>query len=69
MHPKAFDFDRVITRSLMEMIEVVENLDTSIYGVLIIDSIIHLWEAARAAMRRDRQDSEGSKRKESFVLS
>jgi KaiC/GvpD/RAD55 family RecA-like ATPase len=47
VHPKAFDFDRLITRSLMETIEAVESLDTKIYGVLVIDSITHLWEAAR----------------------
>ena len=49
VHPEAFDFDRLITRSLMETIEAVENLDPKVYGVLIIDSITHLWEAARAA--------------------
>jgi NTP pyrophosphatase (non-canonical NTP hydrolase) len=27
VHPKAFDFDRLITRSLMETLEVVEALD------------------------------------------
>lgn len=49
VHPKAFDFDRLITRSLMETLEVVESLDPKVYGVLVIDSITHLWEAARAA--------------------
>ena len=49
VHPKAFDFDRLITRSLMETIEAVEGIDPKVYGVLIIDSITHLWEAARAA--------------------
>lgn len=49
VHPKAFDFDRLITRSLMETLEVVETLDPKVYGVLVIDSITHLWEAARAA--------------------
>ncbi len=49
VHPRAFDFDRLITRSLMETIEAVESLDPKVHGVLIIDSITHLWEAARAA--------------------
>jgi hypothetical protein len=49
VHPKAFDFDRLITRSLMETLEAVESLDPKIHGVLVIDSITHLWEAARAA--------------------
>lgn len=48
-HPDAFDFDRLITRSLMETIEAVESIDPEEYGVLVIDSITHLWEAARAA--------------------
>ena len=39
----------LITRSLMETLEVVEGLDPKVYGVLAIDSITHLWEAARAA--------------------
>ena len=48
-HPKAFDFDRIITRSLMDTLEAVEELDPNVYGVLVIDSITHLWEAARNA--------------------
>jgi hypothetical protein len=38
VHPKAFDFDRLITRSLMETLEVVEALDTKTYGVLGIEA-------------------------------
>jgi hypothetical protein len=49
VHPKAFDFDRLITRSLMETLEAVESIDPKVHGVLVIDSITHLWEAARAA--------------------
>jgi hypothetical protein len=49
VHPEAFDFDRIITRSLMETLEAVEELDAKVHGVLVIDSITHLWEAARAA--------------------
>ena len=48
-HPAAFDFDRIITRSLMDTIEAVESLDPKEHGVLVIDSITHLWEAARNA--------------------
>lgn len=48
-HPEAFDFDRLITRSLMETLEAVESIDPKEYGVLVIDSITHLWEAARNA--------------------
>jgi len=49
VHPKAFDFDRLVTRSLMETVEAVASLDTNEHGVLILDSITHLWEAAKAA--------------------
>jgi hypothetical protein len=45
VHPKAFDFDRLITRSLMETLVAVESIDPSTHGVLVIDSITHLWEA------------------------
>lgn len=49
VHPEAFDIDCLYTRSLMEAVEAVESLDTDFYGVVIIDSMTHLWEAAIAA--------------------
>lgn len=49
VHPEAFDFDVLVTRSLMETVEAVENIDPNEYGVVVIDSITHLWESARAA--------------------
>lgn len=49
VHPKAFDFDRLITRSIMETVDAIESIDTNEHGVIVIDSITHLWEAARAA--------------------
>jgi hypothetical protein len=48
-HPEAFDFDALYTRSLTEVISSVKGLPTDQYGVVIIDSITHLWEAAMAA--------------------
>lgn len=48
-HPAAFDFDAIYTRSLTEVVDEVESLDPNVYGVVIIDSITHLWEAARNA--------------------
>jgi len=51
VHPKAFDLDRLITRSLMETLQAVESIDTKIRGILVIDNITHLWEAARAACK------------------
>jgi len=32
VHPKAFDFDRLITRSLMETLEAVESIDPKTQG-------------------------------------
>jgi|SRR5581483_7552475 len=49
VHPKAFDFDRLITRSIMETVEAIESIDPAEHSVVVIDSITHLWEAARAA--------------------
>lgn len=48
-HPKPFDFDRLITRSLMETIDAVESIDPAEHSVVVVDSITHLWEAARQA--------------------
>lgn len=48
-HPAGFDFDALYTRSIMETLEAVRTLDTSVYSVVVIDSITHLWEAAREA--------------------
>lgn len=49
VHPDAFDFDALYTRSLTEVISAIRGLDPSVYGVVITDSVTHLWEAARAA--------------------
>ncbi|RPH38326.1 hypothetical protein EHM92_00145 [bacterium] len=49
VHPMAFDFDRIQTAQLMDVLEAVETLDTDVYGVVVIDQMTTLWEAARAA--------------------
>lgn len=49
VHPKAFDFDRLITRSIMETVEAIESVDPAVHSVIVIDSITHLWEAAKAS--------------------
>lgn len=49
VHPDAFDFDRIVTRSIFEVLEAVEELDPKEHSVLVIDSITHLWDAARAS--------------------
>jgi hypothetical protein len=49
VHPEEFDFDAIYTRSLMKVVSEVRALDPAQYSVVVIDSITHLWEAARAA--------------------
>ena len=48
-HPKAFDFDALYTRSLTKMIDSIRELDFSVHGIVVIDSITHAWEACRNA--------------------
>lgn len=48
-HPQAFDFDALYSRSLSEVLSEVRRLKTSEHGVVVLDSVTHLWEAARAA--------------------
>jgi hypothetical protein len=49
VHPEAFDFDALYTRSLTEVLSSVKGLDPAVYGVVVLDSVTHLWEAAIAA--------------------
>lgn len=48
VHPEAFDFDALYTRSITEVEDAVKKLNGE-YGIIVIDSITHLWEAAIAA--------------------
>lgn len=58
-HPEAFDFDALYTRSLTEVLSSVKALSDKEYGVIVIDSVTHLWEAAIAAYG-GRQTSAGT---------
>jgi hypothetical protein len=58
-HPEAFDFDALYTRSLTEVLKEVQKLDQKEYGVVVLDSITHLWEAAIQAYG-GRQTSAGT---------
>lgn len=49
VHPKAFDFDALYTRSITETTEEIMAIDPNVYSCIAIDSITHLWEAAKAA--------------------
>jgi hypothetical protein len=48
-HPEEFDFDSIYSRGIAEITEAVHGLDPNRYGVIVIDSITHIWEAARNA--------------------
>lgn len=49
IHPKAFDFDALYTRSITEVVNSIKTLREADYGVVVIDSVTHLWEACIAA--------------------
>jgi hypothetical protein len=49
VHPEAFDFDAIYTRSLTEVLAAVRSLSTDTHSVIVLDSVTHLWEAAMAA--------------------
>jgi hypothetical protein len=48
-HPAAFDFDALYTRSLTETLREVRALNPAEHGIVVLDSISHLWDAAVAA--------------------
>lgn len=47
LHPTAFDFDALYTRSLVESLEAVKTLDLKTHGIIVVDSVTHLWETAK----------------------
>jgi hypothetical protein len=49
VHPEAFDFDACYTKSITQALDAVRGLDHTTHGVLVIDSISHIWDAAIAA--------------------
>lgn len=49
VHPEAFDFDCLYTRSITEVLAAVKSLDPNEYCGVCIDSITHIWEAAKLA--------------------
>jgi hypothetical protein len=49
VHPGAFDFDAIYTRSITEVMEALRTLNPDNYCAVVIDSITHIWEAAIAA--------------------
>jgi hypothetical protein len=48
-HPDAFDFDVLHTKSITEVLAALKQLDPGHHGVVVVDSITHLWDACRNA--------------------
>jgi hypothetical protein len=49
VHPEPFDFDCLYSKSITEVIAAVKSLDLTKYGVIIIDSITHIWDSCKNA--------------------
>lgn len=49
IHPEPFDFDAIYTKSITEVISAVKSLKKEEHGVVVIDSVTHIWEACMAA--------------------
>jgi len=47
-HPTAFDVDGIRTKQLLAVRDFIPTIDTNVYGVLVIDSMSHFWDAAMA---------------------
>ena len=59
-YTEKFDFDAIYTQSLAEVNESVREIDPAIYGIIVIDSISHLWDAAMMAYEGKRTKNESS---------
>jgi hypothetical protein len=49
VHPEAFDFDVLHSKAVTEVLAGVRGLDLDAYGVLVVDSISHIWDSCRNA--------------------
>ena len=47
VHPEAFDFDCLYTKSITDVLRAVRGLDANKHGVIVIDSLTHLWESCK----------------------
>ena len=45
VHPDAFDFDALDTRSISETLAALKTLSPAAHAVVVIDSITHLWQS------------------------
>jgi hypothetical protein len=58
VHPSAFDFDALYTKSLAEVTEAVRALDGAEHGIVVVDSISQLWDAAMDAYKGKRTSAD-----------
>lgn len=58
VHPEAFDFDALYTKSLAEVTEAVRSVDVNEHGVIVLDSISQLWDAAMDAYKGKRTSAD-----------
>jgi hypothetical protein len=49
VHPQAFDFEVLYSKSITEVLAAVRGLDPGAYGVVVLDSMTHLWESCKNA--------------------
>jgi hypothetical protein len=49
VHPEAFDFDILHSRSITEVLAALHGLDRAVHGVVVVDSISHLWDSCKNA--------------------
>src|SRR5262245_1803474 len=49
VHPEAFDFDVLHSKFITEVVAAVRGLDLTAHGVLVVDSISHLWDSCKNA--------------------
>lgn len=49
VHPEAFDFDALYTRSITEVLKELRGLSPAEHGVIVLDSISHVWDACIGA--------------------
>jgi hypothetical protein len=48
-HPAAFDVDCLYTKSITEVTTAAKELDPATHGVIIVDSVSHLWDSVMAS--------------------
>lgn len=59
VHPEAFDFDAIYSKSIAEISRDIYALDPKEYGVVVVDSVSHLWQAAMDAYEGKKTSQDG----------